>query len=111
LYVGIRLFNRDQGRGGAGIDKMDSDAVKLSQTMVADLNKEVLFFSDACEKYQISILKAQLKRKRLETKEKVAEKTKSGKCYLSSSLSNYLSIYLSICLSIYLSNYLYVYYR
>lgn len=76
IILGIRLFNRDQGRGGAGIDKMDTDATKLSQNMVADLTKEVLFFSDACEKYQIAILKAQLQRKRRENKIKSDLKVK-----------------------------------
>lgn len=58
ITLGIRLFNRDQGRGGAGIDSMDKDANMLSKAMVKDIDREVEFFADACNKYQIAIVRA-----------------------------------------------------
>jgi hypothetical protein len=64
IVLGIRLFNRDQSRGGAGIDNMDKDGNQLASTMLDDVNNEVEFFSDACNKYQLAIVRAQLLRRK-----------------------------------------------
>ena len=58
ITLGIRLFNRSEGRGGAGIDNMEKDANMLSRAMVRDIDREVEFFADACNKYQIAIVRA-----------------------------------------------------
>ena len=44
--MGIRLFNREQGRGGAGIDAMDKDSRMLAKAMVRDIDREAEFFAD-----------------------------------------------------------------
>ena len=64
IVLGIRLFNRDQNRGGAGIDNMDKEGNQLAATMLDDVNNEVEYFSDACNKYQLAIVRAQLIRRR-----------------------------------------------
>ena len=64
IVLGIRLFNRDQSRGGAGIDNMDKEGNQLALTMLDDVNNEVEYFSDACNKYQLAIIRAQLMRRR-----------------------------------------------
>jgi len=73
IVLGIRLFNRDQGRGGAGLDKMEVDGLQLVNIMTEDIDREVDFFSDACNKYQIAINRARLKKKRVELIKKVEE--------------------------------------
>ena len=64
IVLGIRLFNRDQSRGGAGIDNMDKEGNQLAITMLDDVNNEVEYFSDACNKYQLAIVRAQLLQRR-----------------------------------------------
>jgi hypothetical protein len=64
ITLGIRLFNREQGRGGAGIPSMDKDAAMLSAALVRDIDREVEFFADACSKYQVAILRARLDKRR-----------------------------------------------
>lgn len=66
IVLGIRLFNKDQGRGGTGLDNMDVDSVKLASAMVSDLDREVEFFGDACNKYQLAIQRAKLLLRRKE---------------------------------------------
>jgi hypothetical protein len=58
IILGIRLFNREEQRGGAGIDQMDKDCSRLAQVLNQDINQEVDFFTDACNKYQKAIIKA-----------------------------------------------------
>ena len=66
IILGIRLFNRDEGRGGAGLDNMDTDGNILANVLSQDIDREVEFFSDACQKYQKAIVKAHvLKRRKL----------------------------------------------
>ena len=75
ITLGIRLYNRSEGRGGAGIDNMDKDANMLSRAMVRDIDREVEFFADACNKYQIAIVRAHCaKRKDIFIKEKAEAK-------------------------------------
>lgn len=64
IVLGIRLFNREEGRGGAGIDRMDTDAIKLSNVLLADIEKEIEYFNDACDKYQKAIVRAYLYRRK-----------------------------------------------
>ena len=64
ITLGIRLFNREQGRGGAGIEAMDKDASMLATAMIQDVNREVEYFADACGKYQTAIIRASLERRR-----------------------------------------------
>eukprot|EP01036_Dinobryon_divergens_P026136 gene26135-34748_t len=66
IILGIRLFNREEGRGGAGLDTMDKDSNLLANVLSQDIAMEVEFFTDACAKYQKAIIKAHnQKRKRL----------------------------------------------
>jgi len=75
ITLGIRLYNKCEGRGGAGIDSMDKDANMLSRAMVRDIDREVEFFSDACNKYQIAVVRAHCqKRKALAIQEKAERK-------------------------------------
>ena len=69
IVLGIRLFNRDQGRGGAGIGNLDKEGQQLANTMVEDVESEVEFFTDACNKYQQAIQRAQLLRRRIAREE------------------------------------------
>lgn len=64
IILGIRLFNRDEGRGGAGIDNMDSDGNILANVLSQDIDREVEFFSDACAKYQKAIIKAHIQKRK-----------------------------------------------
>eukprot|EP01038_Epipyxis_sp_PR26KG_P007181 gene7181-9792_t len=64
IILGIRLFNREEGRGGAGIDNMDKDGKILAGILSQDIDREVEFFSDACDKYQKAIIKAHATRRR-----------------------------------------------
>lgn len=64
IILGIRLFNRDEGRGGAGIDNMDSDGNILANVLSQDIDREVEFFSDACAKYQKAIIKAHVQKRK-----------------------------------------------
>ena len=48
IVLGIRLFNREEDRGGAGLDDMDINATKLATALAQDIEHEVGFFTDAC---------------------------------------------------------------
>ena len=56
ITLGIRLFNREQGRGGAGIDAMDKDSRMQPKPWYEISTKR--FFADACNKYQMAIVRA-----------------------------------------------------
>lgn len=64
IVFGIRLFNRHQGRGGAGIDDVDVACPKLAQVAEREISKEVAAVADLCNKYQEVIVKAHLKIRR-----------------------------------------------
>jgi hypothetical protein len=64
IVLGIRLFQRDDGRGGAGLDNMEKDALRLADVLLTDTEKEIEYFSDACEKYQRAIVRAYLYRRK-----------------------------------------------
>ena len=73
ITLGIRLFNREQGRGGAGIDAMDKDSRMLAKAMVRDIDREAEFFADACNKYQTAIVKAHCETRRVANAKALAE--------------------------------------
>lgn len=78
IILGIRLFNREEGRGGSGIDNMDKDGNILAGVLSQDIDREVEFFKDACNKYQKAIIKAHnQKRKKIYDAEKEAEERKN----------------------------------
>lgn len=77
IILGIRLYNREEGRGGAGIQDMDQDSVLLANVLLQDIEREIEFFDDACAKYQQAIIRAHVyrrKKKFLEKKEEKARK-------------------------------------
>jgi hypothetical protein len=73
IILGIRLFNRDEGRGGAGIDNMDTDGNILANVLSQDIDREVEFFSDACAKYQKAIIKAHVVKRRKKYEKQLEE--------------------------------------
>jgi len=64
IILGIRLFNREEARGGAGLDSMDKDSNLLANVLSQDIAMEVEFFTDACTKYQKAIIKAHNQKRR-----------------------------------------------
>jgi len=86
IVLGIRLFNREEGRGGVGIDNLDKDGSLLAKMLLQDIEKEIEFFNDACHKYQIAIVKAHSYRRKkkhlndeLESKRREADEVGDGK--------------------------------
>ena len=78
IVLGIRLFNKFQGRGGAGIDSMDLDAVNLANAMAQDMGREAEFFADACNKYQVATQRAHLVVRREEMKHAKMDEIRDG---------------------------------
>ncbi len=64
IVLGIRLFNKEEGRGNGGIDDMDKDSVMLSSVLLEDIERDIGHFGDACLKYQQAIVRAHLFRRR-----------------------------------------------
>jgi hypothetical protein len=64
IVFGIRLFNRHQDRGGAGIDDVERQSPKLASVVDKDISREVEAVSNLCNKYQEVIVKAYLKIRR-----------------------------------------------
>lgn len=58
IILGIRLFNKDQGRGGAGISNLDNDAFVLCNELTKELSGEVDAFTDATTRYEKAIVNA-----------------------------------------------------
>ena len=79
IVLGIRLFNRYQGGGGAGIDQMDTDGSKLAATILDDISDEVQYFTASCIKYQQTVVRAQFIRRRADISVDLSvEETKDG---------------------------------
>jgi hypothetical protein len=76
IVLGIRLFNREEGRGGSGLDHLDTDGLNLATVLLSDIEKEMGFFQDACNKYQKAIVRAHLYRRRKAYLEKEVESEK-----------------------------------
>lgn len=66
IVLGIRLFNRDQGRGGVGIDDLDKTSLQSATSMAQEMEREVDYFTDACGKYQRAIISVHLQKRRQE---------------------------------------------
>jgi hypothetical protein len=64
IVLGIRLFNRAQGRGGAGIDNIDEICPILASEIENEISKEVIAFTNLCNKYQSTIVKGLLYKKK-----------------------------------------------
>jgi hypothetical protein len=74
IVFGIRLFNRHQDRGGAGIADVDSECPRLAKVVERDISRETEAVSNMCNKYQEVIVKAYLKiRRNGLRKQKLAE--------------------------------------
>jgi hypothetical protein len=64
IILGIRLFNKDQGRGGVGLDDIDKESSKIATVCLHTIDQEVDYFTDACAKYQKAIVRALLERRK-----------------------------------------------
>jgi hypothetical protein len=74
IILGIRLFNKDQGRGGAGISNLTNDAFVLSTELTKELSGETEAFQDACSRYEKAIVNAnRLARKAIREEQMKAE--------------------------------------
>ena len=69
IILGIRLFNKDQGRGGAGISDLDNESFVLCNELYTELNGEVEAFTDACNRYQNAVVNANRLQRQYETNE------------------------------------------
>lgn len=78
IVLGIRLYNRDQGRGGAGLEENDKESMHLATSMLQDIDREVEFFADACNKYQTAIVRANLRNRRMDIEAENLTKAGSG---------------------------------
>jgi hypothetical protein len=58
IVLGIRLFNREQKRGGTGLAALDTTSVKEAEDFLSEINSEVEAFADACTRYQAAIIEA-----------------------------------------------------
>jgi hypothetical protein len=66
IILGIRLFNKDQGRGGAGLQDIERESVKVATHCISTFDQEVESFTDACAKYQKAIVRALLERRKFD---------------------------------------------
>jgi len=87
IILGIRLFNKDQGRGGAGLTNMDTETFSTVNDLNTEINGEVEAFADACNRYQTAVINAnRLTRKRQMEEAKRAEMDEDAKTAVSSTL-------------------------
>jgi hypothetical protein len=64
IVLGIRLFNREQKKGGHGIDNLEEQGYETAVTVASDIENEIAIFSDACDRYQAAIVQVhRMKRK------------------------------------------------
>lgn len=70
IVYGIRLFNKAQNRGGAGISNIDELCPQLAGDVERDINKEVILVTSLCNKYQSTIVKAHLHKRKMDEAEK-----------------------------------------
>jgi hypothetical protein len=64
IVFGIRLFNRHQGRGGAGIDSIEETSSQLGDDVSKEITREIDLLNHLCNKYQEVIVKAHLQKRR-----------------------------------------------
>eukprot|EP01042_Synura_sphagnicola_P001824 gene1824-2141_t len=72
IVFGIRLFNRDQGRGGEGIENVYDDSERVSNQLEKTISQEVELLTEQCNKYQYAIVRANRYNRHLELDEKEA---------------------------------------
>lgn len=60
IVLGIRLFNKEQKKGGVGIENLDDEAYEMAVTMAQDIESEINIFQDACDRYQAAIVQVTL---------------------------------------------------
>jgi hypothetical protein len=64
IVLGIRIFNRSQGRGGQDIENIDEHCEILSREFSKNLNEQIEKFSAICDEQQQVIVRAHLIKKR-----------------------------------------------
>lgn len=72
------MFNREEGRGGAGIDNMDKDSGILANVLFQDIDREVDYFMDACVKYEKAIINAHIYRRKKKNEQRLAAQAKAN---------------------------------
>ena len=77
IILGIRLFNKDQSKGGAGIHAMEEEAFEKASTLAGDLENEISIFSDACDRYQASIVRVHQSRRKMDLEREESEKAEA----------------------------------
>jgi plasmid maintenance system antidote protein VapI len=68
IVFGIRLFNRYQSRGGAGIDPIEETSSQLGDDVIKEITREIELLNHLCNKYQEVIVKAHLQKRRNQIK-------------------------------------------
>lgn len=53
IVIGIRLFNRDIGKGGVGLESFSDVINHPARTLINDLNKEVSEIMESSDNYTI----------------------------------------------------------
>mmetsp|Transcript_38761 Transcript_38761/g.51075 ORF Transcript_38761/g.51075 Transcript_38761/m.51075 type:complete len:685 (-) Transcript_38761:228-2282(-) len=61
IVLGIRLFNRKVGKGGAGIPSIDNEVTSWVESMTKDLNLEVELLTSTCQQHQETIVHLHLR--------------------------------------------------
>merc|ERR1712023_68733 len=77
IILGIRLFNKDQSKGGAGIHSMEEEVFERASTLASDLENEISIFSDACDRYQAAIVKVHRTRRKMDLEREESEKAEA----------------------------------
>ena len=77
IILGIRLFNKDQSKGGAGIYSMEEEAFEKVSTLAGDLENEISIFSDACDRYQAAIVRVHRTRRKMDLEREESEKAEA----------------------------------
>lgn len=77
IILGIRLFNKDQSKGGAGIHAMEEEAFEKASTLAGDLENEISIFSDACDRYQAAIVRVHQSRRKMDLEREESEKAEA----------------------------------
>lgn len=63
IVLGIRLFNREQQRGGSGIDASDEKAEVGARSLIEDSTNEIVEAQQVCNAYQNALVVAHRKRR------------------------------------------------
>ena len=79
IVLGIRLFNKDQKKGGAGLAAMDEEAYEMVASLFADIENEISVFTDACDRYQAAIVQVHRARRKIDMEREIKEKEEEEK--------------------------------